>query len=225
MRILKISSVIMMAGLIVACSSSSQRPERTPRGGFERANMAFNTGDFATAHEGYSCIASRGHGFEVAQHNAGLASMEMSRDPSLTDEEAQLLRGRGLGELMLAANAGWPASQAELSEYYFERGDDDGVVRAGYWLLMYSGNNRETALGLQRLSNARQDEIFTGVGEERMLLAQQSLQNYRLTPLEASRPETYCAPWFEVRGPRRPQRRRAPDIAPDRAPSQGQPRY
>tara|TARA_R110002072_G_scaffold160648_1_gene311936 strand:+ start:558 stop:1244 length:687 start_codon:yes stop_codon:yes gene_type:complete len=197
MQILKLSGAIALAALMTACAVDNTEREMAAMGGFERASYALNTGQNDTAHEGFSCIASRGHGYEVAQHNAGLASLAMAEEPGRSQAEADELRQRGVEELTVAGRAGWPASQAALVEYYAGQGDDDALIMAGVWMWIYRSNNRETALGVQRLPEERRAYYAELVGEERLQTARERASTYRIEPMVERPASPLCAPWFQ----------------------------
>lgn len=216
-------TLLAVAGL-AACGSTRDRTD--PRmSGFERAGHALHSGDYATAHVGFGCIASRGPGYEVAQHNAAMASLGLAQMAGLPADEAEALEARGVEELTLAARAGWPASQAELVQYYAAKGDPDSMNMAGFWLWNYIANSRETALGIRRLGDAERQHYADLIGEETMEAARTDALAFRLTPLVSRSASPSCAPWFAQGDPNR-ERRRPPQDNTDAGRQQpGQPGY
>lgn len=215
---------LLVAGSLSACASNRDRPD-PGMSGYDRAGYALHTGDYATAHEGFSCIATRGPGYEVAQHNAGLASLGMAGMPGMPADEAARLEARGLEELTIAARAGWPASQAELVQRFVEKGDADSLNMAAFWLWNYAANNRETALGIRRLSEAERSRYASLIGEEIMQAAYADAQVFRTVPLPTAATTPSCTPWFAQADPTRQRRRPPQDTTSPGSQQPGQPGY
>jgi len=219
-----IATCLLAATALSACASTRDSTN-AGMSGYELAGHALHTGDYATAHVGFSCIATRGSGYEVAQHNAGLASMGLARTPGLPAEDAASLEARAVEELTLAARAGWPASQAELVQYYAAKGDPDSLNMAGFWLWNYIANNRETALGIRRLNDAERQRYSEIIGEEIMEAARQDALVFRMTPLVSRSASPSCAPWFSQGDPNRTRRRPPQDNTDAGRQQPGQPGY
>ncbi|MEE2565202.1 hypothetical protein [Hyphobacterium marinum] len=170
--------------------------------GFDRATALLERGNAAAAHTGFLCIASQGPGYEIAWHSAGMASLSMADAASPEAGVADGLRDRGLLELITAANAGWPASQAELAMAFAARGDEAGLERAAYWLAVLDANPRDLALGLERIPVARRVVIESSIGPDRLAAGEQEAGDFRLQPLERQESELSCQPWLvEARRP------------------------
>tara|TARA_R110002072_G_scaffold94101_2_gene208260 strand:- start:3454 stop:4173 length:720 start_codon:yes stop_codon:yes gene_type:complete len=204
-------SLIPLLALSLAVTACASEPG--PRGadggrdgpgrgasGFDRATALLEQGDAATAHTGFLCIAHQGPGYEIAWHSAGLASLAMAEASGEQTGTADGLRDRGFLELITAANAGWPASQAELAMRFAERGDDAGLERAAYWLAVLDGNPRDLALGLQRIPAAQRAMIEARIGPERLATGEADARAAPLQPLERMDNDLSCQPWLvEVR--------------------------
>lgn len=216
--------MLLTAAGLTACGSTRERMDPS-MSGFERAGHALHTGDYATAHIGFGCIATRGSGYEVAQHNTGLASLALARMSGLPADDVAALEARAVEELTLAARAGWPASQAELVEYYAAKGDPDSLNMAGFWLWNYIANNRETALGIRRLDDAERQHYSELIGEDIMEAARQDALAFRLTPLVSRPASPSCAPWFAQGDPSRTRRRPPQDNTDAGRQQPGQPGY
>ena len=160
------------------------------------------------AHTGFLCIAQQGPGYEIAWHSAGLASLAMADQAGMNDGIAQGLRDRGYLELMTAANAGWPAAQAELAMRFSARGDDAGRQRAAYWLAVLDNNVRDQALGLQRIPASRRAAMEADIGEDTLRAGEEEAASFRIQTLERLDTEMSCQPWLvQARSPQSGRRR------------------
>lgn len=210
---------LALAVTLAACASGpgprggpgggGDRQGRDGGSGFDRATALLERGDAETAHTGFLCIARQGPGYEIAMHSAGLASLAMANGEGLDGRIADGLRDRGYLELISAANAGWPAAQAELAMRFSERGDDSGRQRAAYWLAVLDNNVRDQSLGLQRIPAARRAAMEADIGSGYLAAGAAEAANFRNQPLERVDTEMSCQPWLaQARNPQAGGRQR-----------------
>lgn len=204
------SLAVTFAVMLALSACSTGRPDGPggrggPRGGgpggesgFDRASALLDAGEADAAHAGFLCIAGQGPGYEIAMHFAGMASLSAA-DAASPDISAGL-EERGFLELIAAAEAGWPASQAELAERFSARGDDAGRARAAYWLAVLDDNARDRSLGLQRISPARRAAIEGDLGAALMAEGEIEAEGFTVTPLPRQDASARCTPWLVQAG-------------------------
>ena len=206
---MKTTPLVLLASLaIAACSSTEQAsprggdrslppggpsdgsspPQARPGGfgaggGFNRAAALVDAGRFAEALPLLRCSAARGEGYEVSQHLAGISALEVSVSEALSEDRRADYRREGFERLTLAAEAGWPASQAELAERYAEIDTDEARYLAAYWDAVYHANRRDQALGIDRIPTPVSNRIRAAAGEDALARAQTDAGGFVATTL------------------------------------------
>jgi hypothetical protein len=178
-------------------------------GGYNAATRLYDEGLYAEALPILRCVAKQGQGYEIAQHLAGMAALNLSGDEALSADRRADYRSEGFDRLTLAAGAGWPGSQAELARKYFEIDTPEARAEAAYWAEVYARNPRDRAIGLDRIGGETGRAIDAAVGPDGLSEAQARSAAFLTEPLEAEEIDGECR---TLLAPAAPQRRGLPGI-------------
>jgi hypothetical protein len=208
-------------GLLVACAAN-EGPDR--RSSYDIATDHVDNGRYAQALPILRCVAGQGHGYEVAQYLAGLSAIRMSVDGATPELEREDLRVEGFERLELAAHAGWPAAQAELTTQYFEIGHDEALQKAAMWAAVYRHNGRDQLYGVDRIDDVLEAQISDMVGMDGQTAAEQAADAHFVTMMTTQTVTPECQRVLRARASGAPRQQRArPSRSPrDRPPQDGQ---
>jgi hypothetical protein len=185
---------------------SEGRPTRPGAGdSFTRAARLVDAEQYGQALPALRCISGQGRGFEIAQYLAGYSALKMSFAPDTPEILRADLRYEGFERLINAANAGWPAAQAELARVFLATGTDEAVGEAAYWAAIYRRNSRDRAYGLDRLDGSTEVDIEASMSVEDFTLATARASEFVIADMTAIPTTSQCAPFLRT-APRRQSR-------------------
>jgi len=195
--------------LVLALGACASQPPGGPGGpgggrggpggggdGFSRATRLLDEGMYAQALDGFRCLASQGAGYEIAQYFAGYAALREAEAAETPDLMRATLRVEGFDRLIDAAEAGWPAAQAELATAFAATPGQDALAEAAYWAEIYRHNNREHVYGIDRLDDAVEADIAARLGPDGLDMAQVRASQFTLSPMTASETGPDCSVWL-----------------------------
>jgi hypothetical protein len=211
----------LISGLVSACAAN-EGPDR--RSSYDIATDHVDNGRYAQALPILRCVAGQGHGYEVAQYLAGLSAIRMAEDNATPELERADLRVEGFERLEIAANAGWPAAQAELTTQYFAVGHADALQKAAVWAAVYRHNGRDQLYGVDRIDDALEAQIAEQIGPEGQAAAEQAADAQYVTMMTTETVSPECQQILRSRAPgiMRQQRARPGRPPRDRPPQDGQ---
>jgi hypothetical protein len=196
----------LIFGLLSACAAN-EGPDR--RSSYDIATDHVDHGRYEQALPILRCVAGQGHGYEVAQYLAGLSAIRMSEGGETPELERADLRVEGFERLEIAANAGWPSAQAELTQQYFDIGTADALQKAAIWAAVYRQNGRDQLYGVDRIDNALEAQIYEMIGPEGQVAAEQAADDQFVTMMTTETISTECQRILRARASGAPRQQRA----------------
>lgn len=179
------------------------RPIRPGAGdSFTRAARMVEAEHYQQALPILRCIAGQGRGYEIAQYLAGYSAINMSTAHDTPEILRAGLEHEGFERLTEAANAGWPAAQAELARLFFAIETEDAVKEAAYWAAIYRRNSRDRAYGLDRLSDSIEAGIEAWLRSETYDAATLRAAGFEIDQMESIPITPQCAPFLRTVSPR-----------------------
>ncbi|WP_203290957.1 hypothetical protein [Maricaulis parjimensis] len=173
-----------------------QGPGGGAGGGFTGAARLVDAGRYGEALPALRCHAARGEGFEIAQYLAGYSALKQADAEETPDILRDELRVEGFDRLTLAAQAGWPAAQAELAEALALVDTPTAREDAAYWAEVYRHNRREQAYGLDRLDDGVEAQIAATIDADTTQAVTARAAAFTTTPLERQDATPECAPYL-----------------------------
>lgn len=165
-------------------------------GGFAAAASLVDAGRYGEALPALRCHAARGDGFEIAQYLAGYSALRQAEAPDTPEILRHELRVEGLDRLTRAAEAGWPAAQAELTEALAAIGSEPSLEEAGYWAEIYRHNRREQVYGLDRLDDRVEAQIAAQLDDETERALAERAASFTLIPMTRETATPECQPYL-----------------------------